>query len=207
MLNPVKMKNNGIQILIFVVILLIAIPSCNHYWYNQRGYIRPPKNFRFEYQKLTQKLTSNAVIDTTCIYISKDNFIYYDSLGVIKKQMMRDNYIRFFSNGRFKQGSLRRLEEFPEDMNDINTGGIGLYLLKNQSVYLEFYSDINAGSSQLRYSEINEEGNLLIYRENPNSSLSPKFSKYYNPNSIKKSDFEIYKKDKNSHIKYVIPNW
>lgn len=199
---------NKKHFLIFSASILLLLQSCYHYLTNENGYIRPPKEFKFEYKNKTKKLESNNVIDTTCIYISKGNYIYYDSVGVIKKQFLRDNYIRFFSNGRFKQGSLRKLEEFPDDMNNIKTGGIGYYLLKENSVYLEFYSDIEAGSSQLSYSEIDRDGNLRIYDENPRSSLSlSKFLTFYNPKSIKKSDFELYKKTKNDQIKYVIPDW
>lgn len=190
-----------------VLFLIFTLKSCQHYLVNEAGYIRPPKEFKFEYKNHLKKLENTNVIDTAALYISKGNYIYYDSAHVIKKQFLRENYFRFFSDGKFKRGSLAKLNRFPEDMNNIKTGGIGYYLIKDNSVYLEFYSDIEAGSSQLQYAEIDEDKNLKIFSGNPRTYTFLELSKFYNPKPLKKENFEIYKKVKNTNIKYVKPDW
>lgn len=191
----------------FCVCLFLILQSCYHYVVNDSGYIRPPEKFKFQYEKHTEKLESKNVIDTTSIYVSEGNYIYYDSLKVVKKQYLRNNYIRFFSNGRFKQGGLQKLKDFPDDFNNIETGGIGYYLLKGNSVYLEFYSSIEAGSSQLAYAEIDADKNLKVYSGNPRSDFIPSFSKFYNPAEVKKTDIELYKKVKAENIKPIKLDW
>ena len=191
----------------FCFCFIFILQSCYHYVVNDSGYIRPPEKFKFKYEKHTENLKNSEVIDTTSIYVSEGNYIYYDSMTVIKKQYERNNYFRFFSNGRFKQGSLQKLKDFPDDLNNAKTGGIGYYLLKANSVYLEFYSDIEAGSSQLAFAEIDDKKNLKLYSGNPRSDFLPSFSKLYNPREVKKTNIELYKKVKSENIKPVKLDW
>lgn len=191
-----------------LVIFLIVITSCSHYTSNNSGFTRPPKNFKYSYQSKTSKLTSNEKIDTTVIYYLHDSN-YYKNNSEYKN---RNEYIRFYNNGQFKiQGS----KEFPkiEDVNNIEKGIVGYYILKSNLVKMQIYTDINAGSDQLEHGIIDENGNLIILNENPRSDIGFDLGIGWNENGVKrkieKSFFnpKRYEKTKINGMTYEKPNW
>ena len=191
-----------------LILFLAIITSCSHYTSNSLGYTRPPKNYKFGYKNKTTKLTTNTIIDTTAIYYLHNSNYYRNS----SEYKNRDEYIRFYNGGQFK---IQGTKEFPkpEDINNIEKGIIGYYILKGNLVKMQIYSDINAGSDQLEYGIINAAGNLIILNENPRSDIGFDLGIGWNEKGVKrkieKSFFnpKEYEKTKISGMTYEKPNW
>ena len=188
-----------------IVLSLIFLTSCSHYFINKEGYYRPPKNYRFSYKKNSAKLTNNEVIDTTVVYYLH-NSNYYRNSSEYKNV---DHYIRFYSDGRFK---LQGTKETPktEDVNDINKGIIGYYKLKGRVIKLQIYGDINGGSDQLEFGLIDDNGDLILLNENPRTDFCIGYSEDGIKRKIAKSSFfnpKRYEKLKIDGMTYETPNW
>jgi len=148
-----------------LLLIVILAVGCSHYIVNSSGYIRPPKNYKFPYKSKTSRLTGN-IIDTTAIYYLHNSNYYRDS----DAYKNGDEYIRFYADGRFKtQGS----KEFPkiEDINNVEKGIVGYYILKGHLIKMQLFTDINAGSDQLEFGIFHEKGNLTVLHENPRSDM------------------------------------
>jgi hypothetical protein len=193
------------------MISLVFLTSCSHYLVNNEGFTRPPKNYKFSYQKRSSKLNDTKVIDTTAIYYLTNSNYYRDS----NEYKNNDGYIRFYANGKFKiQGS----KTFPkiEDVNNVNYGIVGYFKLKDNVIKLQIYTDLNAGSDQLEFGIIEENGDLILLNENPRSGLctclgysKKAIRKKINEVSIFRANLnpKIYKKIKIEGMIYNKPNW
>lgn len=58
------------RILIYIVVFGL-FSSCSHYVVNNAGYIRPPENKKFPYEKRFTELKDLSVIDTTAVFSIK----------------------------------------------------------------------------------------------------------------------------------------
>lgn len=184
---------------------LVLFTSCSHYVINEAGYTRPPKKYKFSYQKNSAKLTNNEFIDTTVVYYLHNSDFYRNT----SEYKNSDHYIRFYSDGKFK---LQGTKESPkiEDINNINKGIVGYYKLKGRVIKLQVYGDINGGSDQLEFGIIVENGDLILLNENPRSSLCIGYSEKGIKTKIEKTSFfnpKRYEKIKFEGITYERPNW
>ncbi len=184
---------------------LVLFTSCSHYVINEAGYTRPPKKYKFSYQKNSAKLTNNEFIDTTVVYYLHNSDFYRNT----SEYKNSDHYIRFYSDGKFK---LQGTKEFPkiEDINNINKGIVGYYKLKGRVIKLQVYGDINGGSDQLEFGIIDENGNLILLNENPRSSFNIGYSEKNIKKKIDRTSFfnpQRYKKIKIEGMTYERPNW
>jgi len=194
------------------LILSLLLTNCSHYVLSSTGYTRPPEKYKFPYSKHTKKLHTNQIIDTTAIYYLHDSyFTSGDGNHEIKKYKRTDAFIRFYDDGRLKIQSSRG--EYPkiEDINNINNGIVGYYLLKGNQIKIQVYSDIDAGSNQLKYGYIDENKNLIIYDANPRTYISI-FNLFSEQNGRKKMEKAYYGKKEYKKIKvegiiYEKPNW
>lgn len=197
--NHTSMKTHA-----FVLLSVLLLSSCSHYVVNDEGYIRPPAGYKFSYRKKASQLNSTEIIDTTAIYVLQNSNVYRDS----EKYKHSDNYIRFYADGRFKLQGIKKGLKL-EDVNNPNSGLVGYYKLSGKAVKLQVYTDINAGSDQLEFGLINEEGNLVILDENPRTDFGIGYSEkgirrkvstsYRNP--------KVYKKTTLEGLSYIKPNW
>ena len=193
----------------FTINLLILITSCSHYLVNNEGFIRPPKNYKFSYQKKSAKLKNNIIIDTSAIYYLTNSNFYRDS----NEYKNNDEYIRFYSNGQFKMQGTKVYPKI-EDINNINFGVIGYFKIKGNVIKLQIYTDINAGSDQLEFGIIDENRDLILLNENPRTDFSLGYSeksigKKINETSVFRANLnpKIYKKIKIEGMTYIQPNW
>ena len=149
--------------------LLILLTNCSHYVVNNEGYIRPPKNFQFSYQKKATTLTGTKLIDTTVVYYLSNSNYYRDS----DAYKNGDQYIRFYANGKFKMQGTNTYPKI-EDVNNVNYGIVGYFKIKGNVIKLQLYSDIEAGSDQLEFEIIDENRDLVLLNEYL-TKLSPDF--------------------------------
>ncbi|SHH21945.1 hypothetical protein SAMN05444372_1291 [Flavobacterium micromati] len=193
----------------FQISLLILLTSCSHYLVNNEGFIRPPKNYKFSYQKKSAKLTEDKIIDTTAIYYLTNSNYYRNS----NEYKNNDGYIRFYSNGQFK---IQGTKTYPkiEDINNVNYGVVGYFKIKGNVIKLQIYTDINAGSDQLEFGIIDENSDLILLNENPRTDFCLGYSeksirKKINEISIFRANLnpKIYKKIKIEEMTYNKPNW
>lgn len=187
------------------VFLLFFLTGCSHYIINEAGYTRPPKDYKFSYQKSWTKLTNNEVVDTTVVYYLHNSNFYRKS----SEYKNSEHYIRFYSDGRFK---LQGTTEPPkiEDVNNIKKGLIGYYNLKGRIIKLQVYGDINGGSDQLEFGLINEKGDLILLNENPRTDFCIGYSEKAIKRKIGKTSFfnpKRYEKLKIEGMTYEKPNW
>jgi hypothetical protein len=189
--------------------VLILLTNCSHYVVNNEGYIRPPKNFKFSYQKKATILTDTKLIDTTVVYyLSNSN--YYRDNDAYKNG---DQYIRFYANGKFKMQGTNTYPKI-EDVNNVNYGIVGYFKIKGNVIKLQLYSDIEAGSDQLEFGIIDENSNLILLNENPRTDLCLGYSeKRIREKITEVSVFrqnlnpKFYKKVKLDGMIYTAPNW
>lgn len=186
------------------LILLLTLVGCSHYVINENGYIRPPKGFKFSYRNKVTQLKNKSIIDTNAVYYIH-NSNYYRNSDAYKNH---DEYIRFYSNGRFKQQGLKAYPK-TEDVNDINTGIAGYYYIKGNSIKMQVYSDINAGSDQLSVGIIDENKNLVILDENPRMFFCIGYTEKAIKRKIEKSNFnpKVYEKITIEGLTHTKPNW
>ena len=191
------------RILIYVIVFGL-FSSCSHYVVNNAGYIRPPKNKKFPYEKRFTELKDLSVIDTTAVYYLTDSYFYKKS----EEYKNGDAYIRFYGDGHFK---LQGLKEYPtvEEVNNPNNGIVGYYYLKNNVVKMQIYSDIDAGSFQLKFGYVDENKNLIAMHNNPNYDFAIGYNEKKIRRLVEKSPFspKIYKKIFLENMKYIKPNW
>lgn len=191
----------------YLILLLFftLLSSCTHYVLNDTGYVRPPGHYTFSYSKKIKSITDTTVIDTTAIYYLT-NSNYYRNSDEYKNAY---NYIRFYADGRFK---IQAVKAFPtiEDINDINKGNAGYYLVKGNKIQLQLFTSINAGSDQLEFGLIDENRNLIILNENPRTDYCLGYSENRIKRKIAKSSFfnpKRYEKIKVPGLVYIKPNW
>jgi hypothetical protein len=200
--------------LILISVIVIIVSGCGHYVLSSTGYIRPPKNYRFPYEKRAIQLKTIDVIDTTCIYYLHDS--YFKSGGgtgiyAEKTYKRSESFIRFYADGRLKLQGTKG--EYPkiEDINNINNGLAGFYLLKGRQIKIQLYSDINAGSDQLKYGYIDDNDNLILYDANPRTYISifNLFSEKNGRKQMEKGYFGkmSYEKISVKGMTYINPNW
>jgi hypothetical protein len=191
------------KILIYIIVFGL-FSSCSHYVVNSAGYIRPPINKKFPYEKRFTELKDLSVIDTTAVYYLTDSYYYKNS----KEYKNRDAYIRFYGDGRFK---LQGLKNYPtvEEVNDPNKGIVGYYFLKDKVVKMQVYSDIGGGSLQLEFGYIDENKNLILMHNNPRYDFAIGYNEKKIRRLIEKSPFspKIYKKIYLENMEYIKPNW
>lgn len=193
----------------FGLSFIVLFISCSHYLVNNEGFVRPPKNYRFSYQKKSAKLIDNKIIDTTVIYyLSNSN--YYRNTDEYKND---DGYIRFYANGKFKMQGLKA-EPKIEDVNNVNYGIVGYFKIKGNVIKLQLYTDINAGSDQLEFGIIDDKGDLILLNENPRTDFGLGYSEEMikekiNEVSVFRQNLnpKIYKKLKMDEMIYTPPNW
>jgi len=171
---------------------------------NQQGYIRPPQHYKFPYSKKAGQLLNTQIIDTTCVYVLQ-NSNYYRHTDEYKND---NNYIRFYADGRFKQQGFKTAFTI-EQVNDNNSGIVGFYLLKGNVVKLQFYTDLNAGSDQLKFGIVDDGGNLILLHENPRTDFGLGYSEKGIRKKISNSYFnpKVYKKVKQEGLTYTKPDW
>ena len=188
--------------------LLFLITGCSHYIVNETGYVRPPKDYNFSYKKQAAKLTDNAIIDTNAIYYLHDSN-YYRNSDAYKNT---DAYMRFYADGHFKTQAAKESPKL-EDINNVEKGIVGYYILKGNLVKMQTYGDINAGSDQLEFGIIDENGDLVILNENPRSDIGFDLGIGWTENGVKrkieKSFFnpKKYKKMSIDGMTYEKPAW
>ena len=194
-------QNFRIYIYLLTITLLF---SCSHYIVNKSGYIRPPKNKKFPYEKRFTRLSDLSVIDTTAIYHLTDSYFYKKS----KEYPNGDSYIRFYGDGHFKVQGLKKHPTIQE-INNPNYGAVGYYFVKDQVVKMQVYSDIDAGSLQLEFGYIDENKNLIVMHDNPLYDFAIGYDEKKIRRLIEKSPFspKIYKKIYLNGIEYIKPNW
>jgi hypothetical protein len=188
-----------------LILIIFLTVSCSHYVRNSEGYIRPPANYKFSYRKKAAKLTDTNIIDTTAIYYLHDSNFLRGS----DEYKHHDRYIRFYSNGRVRIQGLRSAPKI-EDVNNINTGLIGYYKLHGRVVKIQLYTDINAGSDQLEFGIIDENGDLVIPQENPRSAFGIGYSEKGIKNKIETSSYnnpKVYRKTHLDGMTYQQPDW
>lgn len=189
----------------FIFIIFFLITSCSHYVVNNEGFTRPPEKYKFGYSKKKSDVDVYQLIDTTSIYYMAEQDLYkYRS-----EYMRRGEYIRFYSDGRFK---MQGVKDFPEidDINNVNKGIVGYFFIRKNVLKLEIYSDINAGSSQLRFGLIEDNGDINLLDENPRTFYGIGFSEENISKKIKKTIYkpQIYKKIKpEGEMIYENQNW
>lgn len=172
---------------------------------NNEGFTRPPEKYKFGYSKKKSDVDVYQLIDTTSIYYMAEQDLYkYRS-----EYMRRGEYIRFYSDGRFK---MQGVKDFPEidDINNVNKGIVGYFFIRKNVLKLEIYSDINAGSSQLRFGLIEDNGDINLLDENPRTFYGIGFSEENIRKKIKKTIYkpQIYKKIKpEGEMIYENQNW
>lgn len=188
---------------LFALVWLL-LTGCSHYTINKEGYIRPVENYKFSYKNKVRQLVDTAIIDTTCIYLLQ-NSNYYRHTDQYKNG---DNYIRFYADGRFKEQGIKEGLKL-EDVNDINKGIVGYYQLRGRVVKLQLYTDINAGSDQLKFGMIDEGRNLVVLNENPRTNFCLGYSEKGITKKLSKSYFnpKVYKKIKLEGLTYARPDW
>ncbi len=190
--------------ILICIIILALFSSCSRYVVNNSGYIRPPKNKKFSYQKRFTELKDLSVIDTTAIYYLTESYFYKRTT----EYKNGDAYIRFYGDGHFK---LQGLKSYPsiEEVNSPNTGIVGYYYLKDKVVKMQIYSDINAGSLQLKFGYVDENKNLIVMQDNPNYDFAIGYNEKKIKKLIEKSSYSptIYKKIYLENMKYIKPNW
>jgi len=191
--------------LFILLSFFISLSACSHYVRNEAGYVRPPVHYTFTYSKRTNPITDTHLIDTTAIYYLSNSTFYRNS----DEYKNSPEYIRFYSDGRFKNQGVKDSLKI-EDINDINKGIVGYYLLQGNKIKLQFYTDINAGSDQLEFGLIDENKNLILLNENPRTDFCLGYSENRIRRKIKKSSFlnpKRYEKIKVPGLVYVKPNW
>lgn len=194
-----KIIKLSIHILVFII-----FSNCSHYVVNSSGYIRPPKNKKFSYKKRFKKLKNLSVIDTTAIYYLSDSYFYKNS----KKYKNGNSYIRFYGDGHFKLQGVKKTPTI-EEVNNPNKGIVGYYYIKGKVVKMQLYSDINAGSFQLKFGYIDKNTNLILMHDNPRYDFAIGYDEEKIKRLIKKSPFspKIYKKTPIQKMVYIKPNW
>jgi len=193
------------------IIIILFFTNCSHYILNNNGYVRPPKKHKFHFSKKAKKLENIEIIDTTAIYYMHNSYLTTrKGYTQTKKYKRTDRFIRFYGNGRLKIQHCN--DEYPkiEDVNNINNGIIGYYLLSGDEIKIEIYTDINGGSNQLKYGHFDENKNLIIYDYSPNNYItifnlwSEKKGRELMKKEIQK---EKYEKTKINGMSYIKPNW
>ena len=190
------------MLLLSLIVMLFS--GCSHYVINDAGYVRPPKGKKFSYKKRVTALDNIAVIDTNAIYYLTDSYFYKRS----KQYKNGDAYIRFYADGHFK---LQGLKKYPtaEQVNNPNYGIVGYYYLQDNVVKMQVYSDINAGSMQLKFGYIDKQNNLVVMHDNPKYDFCLGYQLKKIKRLIEKSPMspKIYKKIYLENLTYIKPNW
>jgi hypothetical protein len=192
--------------------LFFSLISCVSYKFSSEGFYRPKNdNHRFEYKNSKTDINTYKLIDTLSIYYMPTQELYKpsDIYRRTGKYERRGKYIRFFSKGKFK---IQGVNEVPkiEDVNNINKGIVGYFKFVNNVLKLEIFTDINAGSNQLQFGIIQEDGNIILLDENPRTTFRIGYS---HDNIKKKLENSVYnpiilKKIKmDSSLTYTKPNW
>lgn len=190
---------------VLILIIFCLTTSCSRYVVNNEGFTHPPENYKFGYSKRSSDVDVYQLIDTTSIYYMAEQDLYKH-----KSDYMRNGkYIRFYSNGRFK---IQGVKDFPdiEAINNVDKGIVGYFFIRKNVLKLEIYSDINAGSSQLRFGLIEDNGDLNLLDENPRTFYGIGFSEENIRKKIKKTVYkpQILKKIKpKGEMTYEEPNW
>ena len=188
----------------FCIILAVLVSSCTHYVVNDAGYIRPPKSQKFSYKKKSASLNF-ALIDTNSIYYSSNGYFYKNDKG----SKLSDKYIRFYGDGRFKLQGLKKSPPELADINNPDVGVVGYYITQGNAVKMQIYTDIDAGSIQLEYGYIDENGTLIVMHDNPRVDFNIGYNEKKIRRLIDKSPFspEIYKNTPITGLTYLAPNW
>ena len=191
-------------ILLLYTLIMGVFLSCSHYVVNKEGYIRPPENKKFPYEKRFTKLQDLSVIDTTAVYYLTGSYVYKNST----EYENRDAYIRFYGDGRFK---LQGLKKYPtvEEVNNPNNGIAGYYYIKDKVVKMQVYADIDGGSFQLEFGYIDEDKNLIVMHDNPNYDFAIGYNEKKIRRLVEKSRFspKVFKKIYLENMEYSKPNW
>lgn len=200
----IRKRSWRIKVLVYCLFIL-TLSSCWHYRLNSENYVRPPEKYRFSYESRVSPLSKDVLIDTSAIYYLHDSNYYRD-----KKQPKNiDNYLRFYADGRFK---MQRVENYPKtkDVNNLEKGIVGYYLIKGKVIKLQIYTDINAGSNQLMFGLIEDDGSLTFLNENPRTYFNLGYSEKNIKKKIKKTSYlnpKHYKKIKLEGMTYDKPRW
>ncbi|NUY81746.1 hypothetical protein HUK80_12630 [Flavobacterium sp. MAH-1] len=187
------------------ILSILACASCSHYVVNQAGYTRPPKHYDFPYRHRVKPLADLSLIDTTAIYYLHDANYYRNS----DAYKVPDRYMRFYADGRVKvQGT----KAFPriEDVNDPEKGVVGYYYLKGDLLRIQLYSDINAGSDQLKFGKVDQNGDVILLHDNPRTTYCIGFGKKRTDYLIEKGSYFnplVFKKIKLEGMTYQKGNW
>ncbi|TCC99906.1 hypothetical protein [Pedobacter psychroterrae] len=188
------------------VLLCFLISGCSHYTINSEGFIRPPSGYKFPYRKKAARLTSNELIDTSAIYLMRNSNYYRDS----EEYKNPDSYIRFYADGRFKEIGIKNTDSIKlADVNNIHRGIVGYYHLNVRVIKLQYYSDLNGGSHQLKFGRVSENGDLVLLHENPRTYFGIGYSDEGIIRKIEKGFFnpEVHRKVKLKGMVYTSPDW
>jgi hypothetical protein len=162
------------------------------------GYARPPKNYHFSYKNQVSLLRSTEVIDTTAIYFLHDD-----------KNYNRSNaYIRFYADGHFKTQATKAYP-IKEEVNNHAYGIVGYYILQENTVKMQVYTNVNGGSNQLEFGFVDENKNLVVMHQNPRSTYKIGFSERAMKRKAANRNVPplVYEKIKIDGLTYIQPNW
>ena len=179
------MKNSVIGVIVLSAILALG---CSKMFYTASGGVRPKrKNFYFSNGQLS--IETNSKIDTNFLYLNTIKNMY---AGAGKSGNLY-KYYRFYKNSRFQMStSYIDQDDYPEFQN-INTGYIGYYKVKNDTLLCEFFASTNGG--EYIFMEGLVENDMIILKK-----MYPRNNAYSN----KKNDTLVKTAIKAIHLK---PDW
>lgn len=145
------------------------------------------------------------IIDTNAIYYMHDNDVYRDDYHY----KHRDEYIRFYANGKCK---IHGTETYPkiEDVNNIDRGAVGYYKLNGRILKIEMYGSIGGGTTHAKFGLVNENKDVVILDENPSTDFGIGYSLKGIQKKIEKTSFrnpKFYKKIRLEGMTFEQPNW
>lgn len=142
-------KSRLIRIFILIIIALHfnSCMMCNvfskQFYFEKEGGVRPGKN-RFKFRKNPYILKQQDLLKTDCVYLlcsaKKEDKLKDTSKNCIS-QNSKNQFIRFFKNGRFITNRLdpskkTRLEQY----NNLKRGKVGYYKIVDNELILEYFA-------------------------------------------------------------------
>jgi hypothetical protein len=150
-------------------------------------------------------LTDNTLLDTTVIYYLKDHNEYRDS----DKYKVSEHYIRFYSDGRCKQGFILESKKLnADDVNSVRNGSVGYYLIEGSVIKIALYLGVHGISTYTSIGLIDEDKNLIILNEQ--TSMFPIYTEKLVRRRIDKTSYlnpMRYEKVKVEGMEYIPPIW
>jgi len=123
-----------------ILIISIIISSCSKLFYNSEGEVRPKKS-KFLFSKSNFSLHTNDKIDTAVLYLRIERNMAL-SLGRTGNAY---KFYRFYKDGRFQLSDSYENFENHIKFQNINSGIIGYYKLRNDTLRCEFFAPTNGG--------------------------------------------------------------